>query len=502
MSCVVGIDIGTTSTIGILLDTKTNKILKKVSLKVDLFSPKIGWAEENPNQWWSNTKKILIKLIQYSKLKRKKIIALGTTGMLPALVILDKNGTVIRNSIQQSDGRTGKQIKQLFNYKIQKWFVKKTKCGVNQQLIAPKLLWLKQNEKNNFKKIHTVCGSYDFINFKLTGKYSIEHNWALESGLMDFKKKKFTSDLVKLGSIKLSMLPKIFSSDQILGNISEKLAKELSLEKNVKVIAGCADHVVSAFSAGIKKSGDVLLKFGGAGDILIATNKPIDDQRLFLDYHIIPDLFMPNGCMASSGSLLNWFINNFYAHSNKLNTNIHSYLDKKSSKTDMINNKIVVLPYFLGEKTPIHDVDAKGTISGLGLNNTVYDLWIAFLESVSFGFKHHLDILNEKKLPIKNIIASDGGSKSSIWMQITSNIIQKPIKIYNNIEGSSLGAAFVAAKSVKLYHNWEDINQLIGKHKIIYPQKIFNKHYRNKYNIYLKMYEKLKNLFPLFEKIN
>ena len=107
------------------------------------------------------------------------------------------------------------------------------------------------------------------------------------------------------------MLPKIFSSDQILGNISEKLAKELSLGKNVKVIAGCADHVVSAISAGIKKSGDVLLKFGGAGDILIATNKPIDDQRLFLDYHIIPDLFMPNGCMASSGSLLNWFINNF-----------------------------------------------------------------------------------------------------------------------------------------------------------------------------------------------
>ena len=242
MSCVVGIDIGTTSTIGILLDTKTNKIIKKVSLKVDLFSPKVGWAEENPNQWWSNTKKILIKLIQYSKLKKKKIIALGVTGMLPALVILDKNGKVIRNSIQQSDGRTGKQIRQLFNYKIQKWFVKKTKCGVNQQLIAPKLLWLKQNEKNNFKKIHTIFGSYDFINFKLTGKYSIEHNWALESGLMDFKKKKFTSDLVKLGSIKLSMLPKIFPSDHILGNISENLSKELSLDKNV---------IRSAISSGV-----------------------------------------------------------------------------------------------------------------------------------------------------------------------------------------------------------------------------------------------------------
>ena len=502
MSCVVGIDIGTTSTVGILLDTKTNKIIKKVSLKVDLFSPKIGWAEENPNQWWSNTKKILIKLIQYSKLKKKKIIALGVTGMLPALVILDKNGKVIRNSIQQSDGRTGKQIGQLFNYKIQKWFVKKTKCGVNQQLIAPKLLWLKQNEKNNFKKIHTIFGSYDFINFKLTGKYSIEHNWALESGLMDFKKKKFTSDLVKLGSIKLSMLPKIFPSDHILGNISENLSKELSLEKNVKVIAGCADHVVSAFSAGIKKSGDVLLKFGGAGDILISTEKPLNDQRLFLDFHIIPNLFMPNGCMATTGTMLNWFIKNFLSHSKIPESNIYSYLDKKASQSNILNNKIIILPYFLGEKTPIHDVHAKGTISGLGLNNTIYDLWIGFLEAVSFGFKHHLDVLCENNIPINNIFASDGGSSSKLWMQITANILQKPIKIYKNIEGSSLGASFLAAKSVNLYRNWNEIRNLLGECKTVIPQKNLKKHYYNKYKIYLNLYKNLKNLFPKFDEIN
>ena len=501
MSCVIGIDIGTTSTIGILLETKKNKILKKISLNVNLYSIKDGWAEEDHNQWWKNTSQIIKSLSKYSRSKKSKIKAIGVTGMLPALVILDKKGKVIRNSIQQSDSRTEKQIKSIFNKKNKNWFINKTNCGINQQLIAPKLLWLKQNEKSKFNKIYKVMGSYDYINYKLTGVFSIEHNWALESGLMDFKKKKFSKDLAKLGSIKLDNLPNIYHSDQIIGNISKKISKDFSLDKEVKVIAGCADHVVSAFSAGINKTGDVLLKFGGAGDILFATNKPLKDRRLFIDYHIIPNLFMPNGCMACSGSLLNWFIKNFFYNKNSVSSNIYKYLDNEASKTEIINNKIVILPYFLGEKTPIHDVNAKGTITGLGLNNTNYDLWLSVLESVSFGFKHHLKVLEENNVLIKNIVASDGGSRSNLWMQITSNVIQKPIKVYKNLEGSSLGSAFVAAKAIKLYTNWNQIDKLTGNYKIIYPQKKYNNHYKKKFQIYLKLYKKLKNVFPLFKEI-
>ena len=498
MSCVIGIDIGTTSTIGILLDTKKNRILCKASLNTNLYSFEKGWAEENPNQWWSNTKKIIKKLSQYSKLKNKKIYAIGTTGMLPALVIIDKKGKIIRNSIQQSDGRTEQQIKKIFNKKNSKWFIKKTKCGINQQLVAPKLLWIKQNEKKNFLKIYKILGSYDYINYKLTNKFSIEHNWALESGLMDFKKKKFTKELVKLGSINLSHLPKIYNSDTIIGNISNKIAKELNLSRDVKITAGCADHVVSAFSSGINKSGDVLIKFGGAGDILVSSKQPLNDQRLFLDYHIIPNLFMPNGCMASSGSLLNWFIKNFFNENKK---NIYKFLDNKASKTNILKNQIVILPYFLGEKTPIHDLNAKGTITGLNLNHSKYDIWLAVLEAICFAFKHHLIVLRENKIPIKNIFASDGGSKSKLWMQIAANIIQKPIKIYKNAEGSSLGSAFVAAKTINLYNDWEDIKKLKGGFDIIYPQKNFKKHYNLKFKIYLNLYKNLKKLFPLFDQM-
>ena len=314
---------------------------------------------------------------------------------------------------------------------------------------------------------------------------------------MDFKKKKFTKELVDYGSVKLSFFPKINKSENIIGKISNKVSKELSLDKNIKVIAGCADHVVSAFSAGVNKSGDVLLKFGGAGDILISTKKPLNDPRLFLDYHIIPKLFMPNGCMASSGSLLNWFVKNFY-YKNQNKKNIYKFLDKEASKTNILNNKIVILPYFLGEKTPIHDLNAKGTITGLSLNNNKYDLWIGVLESVCFGFKHHLEVLKQNKVLVNNIIASDGGSKSKLWMQIASNVIQKPIKIYKNVEGSYLGSAFVAAKSINLYKNWNEIKKITGNYSIIYPQKKYKSHYNLKFKIYLNLYDKLKTLFPLF----
>jgi len=497
MTCVIGIDIGTTSTIGVLLDTKNNKIIKKKSINVNLFSVKEGWAEEDPNQWWLNTKKIIKELAKTAKLKKKKITAIGTTGMLPALVLLDKKGKVIRRSIQQSDSRTAKQLKIIFSKKNSSSFIKQTRCGINQQLIAPKLVWLKENEKNNFDKIHKIMGSYDYINYKLTNKFSIEHNWALESGLMDFRKKKFTQKLTKLGSIKIKNLSTINKSDSIIGNVSKNIAKELSLDDNTVITAGCADHVVSAFSSGVIKSGDVLLKFGGAGDILISSKKPIDDQRLFLDYHILPKLFMPNGCMASSGSLLNWFFNNFYFLNHKRNID-YGILDRKAAKTNILNNKIVILPYFLGEKTPIHDLNAKGTITGLTLSNNKYDLWIAILESVCFGFMHHLEVLRENRIKLNNIIASDGGSKSKLWMQITSNIIQKPIKIFKNIEGSYLGAGFVAAKTLNLYKNWSDIEKLTGDYIVIRPQNKYKTHYQKKYKIYRNLYENLKNLFPQF----
>lgn len=497
MSCTIGIDIGTTSTIGVILDTKKNKIIYSFSKPVKLISKKTGWAEEDPNEWWNNTLEILNALGNFSNKKKIKINAIGVTGMLPALVLVDKKNKVLRLSIQQSDSRTELELKKIFNSNTKKKeFSIKTKCGVNQQLIAPKLLWLKKNEPKIYKRIFKILGSYDFINFKLTGNYSIEHNWALESGLMEFNSKKFTKELLALGKIKKSWMPEINNSEKIIGTLRSSIAKTTKLPSDLPVIAGCADHIISAFTAGISKPGDVLLKFGGAGDIMIASSKPFGDVRLFNDYHIIPGLFMPNGCMATSGSLLNWFVD--VIGGNKIS---HKQLDSVIKKRSNLKTTCLVLPYFLGEKTPIHDIHAKGTIIGLSLNHNISDLWIGFLESICFAFLHHIEVLKENKINIKNVYASDGGTKSIVWMQIMSNILQKNLKVIKGHLGSSPGAAFLAAKANNLYKNYEEVKKLNKTFKIIKSNKKTFNYYHKKYQIFREVYEKLINTYPKFSKL-
>ena len=496
MNCSIGIDIGTTSTIGTILNTKNNKIIFQSSRPVKLFAKKSGWAEEDPNQWWSNTLAILNDIGTFSMRKKLKLNSIGVTGMLPALVILDKKNKVIRNSIQQSDSRTEKELKTIFKQKKQKEkFIKTTHCGVNQQLIAPKVLWLKKNEPHNYNQINKILGSYDYINYKLSGVFNIEHNWALESGLMEFKTKKFTKNLIQLGKINKSWMSQISSSEKIIGRLKNSIAKKTNLPKNIPIISGCADHIVSAFVAGVKDSGDVLLKFGGAGDIMISSKKPFKDTRLFNDFHIIPGLFMPNGCMASSGSLLNWFIEIINYKSNNLN---HKKLDNLIKKKKNLRTTCTILPYFLGEKTPIHDTNAKGTIVGLTLNHSIEDLWIAFLESICFAFKHHIDVLKENNIKINKIYASDGGSKSNVWMQMMSDIIQMNISIVDGHYGSSQGAAFLAAKSMGLYQSYDEVNLLSKKNNLIKFQKKNLHYYKKKYYIFRKLYKSLYNIYPEF----
>ena len=193
-------------------------------------------------------------------------------------------------------------------------------------------------------------------------------------------------------------------------------------------MAGAADHVASAYAAGVVAEGDVLLKFGGAGDILIAVDQARPDARLFLDRHVIPGRFMPNGCMAATGAMLNWIVAGFAAGAVAGVPNPHAYLDGLAKDIAPGSEGVFLLPYFLGEKSPIQDPLARGTISGLSLNHGPGHLWRAALEGVGYAFLHHIEVFRELGYPVRRLLASDGGSRSRVWMQIVADIIQLPVQ--------------------------------------------------------------------------
>jgi xylulokinase len=496
MALILAIDIGTTSTIGILIDDEGHT-LALAQRPVDLHSERPGWAEEDPAQWWGNACAIIPELLARAGRSAGDIGAIGVTGMLPAVVLLDAEGRLLRRSIQQSDGRTGTEVAELAAAIDAAAFVRRTGHGVNQQLVAPKLRWLERHEPDVFGNIATVFGSYDYLNWRLTGARVVERNWALEAGFLDLTSGAIDPGLVALGHIGPEKLPPVKPSHEVIGEVTRAAAAATGLAAGTPVVAGCADHVASAFVAGIRRDGDLLLKFGGAGDILLATDRPRPDPRLFLDYHLVPGLFMPNGCMACSGAVLNWIVRELAGGlAVSAGDTPHARLDHLAADVPPGAEGLILLPYFLGEKTPLHDPYARGTLVGLGLHHTLGHIWRAALEAVAFGFRHHVEVFEELGQSVRRVVASDGGAASRVWMQIAADVLGHPIELLAGHPGSCLGAAYVAGVAVGAFAGWDDIARYVRPAGVVAPDPANAGRYARQYELYRELYERLQPLYP------
>lgn len=494
MNYVIGLDIGTTSTIGILI-ALPEEVLATTSRPVTLSSPNPGWAEEDPEEWWNNVCNIVPELLSRGGVNATDVRAIGVTGMLPTVVLLDADGTVQRPSIQQSDGRCGEQVSELAAEIDESDFIAKAGNGINQQLVAAKLRWIEQNEPEVFTKIATVFGSYDYINWRLTGEKAVEQNWALEAGFVDISTGELSDKLIALAHIPRNAVPSMVASHSVLGQISDGAAKETGLAQGTLVVGGAADHIASAFVAGVTQPGDVLLKFGGATDIMIATANLRPDPRMFLDLHLIPGLYMPNGCMASGGSALNWFVDRLAqgekAVADAAGLTLHQHLDQIAANTPPGADGVQIIPYFLGEKTPLHDPNARGVIHGLSLNHDLRHMWRALLEGFGYAFRHHIEVFNEMGHPTTRYLASDGGSNSRLWMQICADILQQPIQLLKGHPGSSLGAAWMAVMGSGMSDDWDGVTLFVSYGERVEPDPSTAGLYNEGYRVFRQTYESL-----------
>ncbi|PMQ01143.1 MAG: carbohydrate kinase [Dictyoglomus sp. NZ13-RE01] len=479
---VLGIDIGTTGVKAILINEE-GSIVWESYRPCDLISIKPGFAEEDPIKWWNNVVSILEEL--KSTNYRDKVGAIGVSGMVPTLILLDKEGNPIRYSIQQNDARAVSEIEYFKKIIDEEKYFEVTGNTINQQVIFPKFLWLKKNEPENVAKARYIMGSYDFISYKLTGVIHTELNWALESGLWEIKERRWYKEILEKAEIPEEMLPPVYEPIQIIGETKDIIP-------GIPVIAGSADHIASALGMGLREEGDLLLKIGGAGDILFVIDRLTIDKRLFIDYHDIPSKFVLNGCMASSGSIVKWFKNNFVKELS------YDDLTSLAENSSIGSNGLILLPYFLGEKTPIFDPIARGVILGLGLHHNIGDIFRAILEGVAYGFLHHVEVIKELSFSVKRVFISNGGAKNTLWRQIIVDVIGKDAIYIENHPGSSLGAAFIAGKAIGLFKDWKDIDLFLKESKkVIYNPENHEK-YKEFYKIYRDLYPILK---PFYQKL-
>lgn len=499
MSYLIGIDIGTTLTKGVVIDTEKHT-LAEASRQATLVSEQPTWAEEDPEEWWNNACEVIGELLASAGIEAHDIAGVGVTGMVPAMVLLDESGRPLRRSIQQNDARTGEEIRILREEYDPQRFFELTGGSINQQVVAPKMRWLAKHEPEVVNGLHTLLGSYDYIVFRLTGTRTVEHNWALESGLYDVRERRWSEELLALAGLRPAQLPASRASHEVVGEVTASAARATGLRQGIPVVAGAADHVASAYATTAYGAGDLVIKFGGAGDVLFSVDELVTDPRLFIDFHLVPGKYYLNGCMATSGSLLKWYAQGFCEsdaeRADRTRRSVYELLDEAAGRTNPGADGLVVLPYFLGEKTPLHDPAARGTILGLDLHHGRQHVYRALLEAVVYGFKHHVDVLRESGLEVARVFAADGGARSDLWLQIAADVLELPVQRVAQHPGSSLGAAVTAGMGVGVLDDWRAIERYVRMDRVFQPTPRHRATYRRLYEVYRETYARLRDLYP------
>jgi xylulokinase len=475
-SLVLGIDVGSTST-KVVLAEPSSEVLAQASAPAGLSSPHPGWAQADPAQWWRNVCELVPQVLSAAG-GAESIAAVACTGMVPAVIPADASGAALRPAILQNDARATAQIRSLAGLLAGVDLVAVTGSALTQQSVAPTLAWLAEHEPDTWARTRQVLGSYDWLAVALGAAPHVEQNWALESGLFALADFAPLEPVLLAAGIPAGLLPPVVLPGTVVGDVSVAAAAATGLRAGTPIVAGGADHVLSAYAAGLASAGDWLVKLGGAGDILAVTDQVLTDPRLYLDAHPQPGLWLPNGCMATSGSLIRWF---------QSVTGDVPVAELEAGALRSEPAALVCLPYFLGEKSPLHDPDLRGAFLGLHLGHTRGDLYRAILEAIGYGFRQHTEILAELGVRLELARVSNGGSKSPVWKQILADVLGVPLYPVLDHPGAALGAALAAAVGAGLLADWADASPALARSvqgRPVEPDPALADRYAEAYQIY------------------
>ncbi|GEM88383.1 FGGY-family carbohydrate kinase [Meiothermus granaticius] len=488
---VIGLDIGTSSVKGVLLD-EAARVRAQAEHPHSLRHPAAGWAEEDPEDWWAGTLKVLQRLREAAV--SAPIHALGVSGMVPALVLHGPEGQVLRPSIQQNDARAVGEIAHLREVFGDEALFARTGATWNQQVVAPKLLWLKRNEPEVWAHLDWLSGSYEHIVYRLCGARYTEANWALESGLWNPHQQVWLEEVLDYLELPPRVLAPVRFPQEVVGHLKAEVAARTGLPEGLPIIAGSADHIAAALAAGLQQEGEAVIKLGSAGDFLYVSPTFTPLRELYIDYHDLPGLFVLNGCMASSGTLLEWFRRNFRPGAS------FATLDAEAARVPAGAEGLVVLPYFLGEKTPFSDPLARGSVLGLTLQHTPSHLYRALLEAVAYAFRHHVEVLESYGHRVRRYLVMDGGARSPLWRSILASVLGQEVHyLAQSAQGSAYGVGFLAGMALGQWNLEALPLEVAGSTS---PQEEWREVYHTAYGLYREAYPSLQRWFAKLGGIN
>ena len=488
MKTFIGIDLGTSS-VKLLLVNEQGKILASHSENYPIYYPQPGWSEQHPEDWFLGVDRGIAALLEGQDKNAVKGIGFG--GQMHGLVVLDQDGAVIRPCILWNDGRTEKQTAYLNEVVGKQTLSAYTANIAFAGFTAPKILWLKENEPQNFAKIDKIMLPKDYLVYRMTGVHACDYSDASGMLLLDVKNKRWSEEMCRLCSVKQEWLPTLYESFEKVGTLSQKLASHWGLNQDVVVCAGAGDNAAAAIGVGAVKDGDCNISLGTSGTVFISQNVfHVDNQNALHSFAHANGKHHLMGCILSAASCNSWWMN-------VLNSNEYS-VEQKGAEEYLGENNVYFLPYLMGERSPHNDVNAKGAFLGLRPDTTRVQMTLAVMEGVAFALRDCVEIARENGMEINRTMLCGGGAKSQLWKKIIANVLNVEVVCPKTEQGPSFGAAILAMVAVGAYQNVDMAVKAIVKEKSsIYAETELVEKYQKRYETFKVFYPALKDVYKI-----
>ena len=488
----IGIDLGT-SAVKLLLVDEQGQICNSVTREYPLLFPQTGWSEQHPEDWWTAVSASIPQLLD--GFDASAVTGIGCCGQMHGLVILDEHDAVIRPAILWNDGRTAEETAWLNTVVGREKLSELTANIAFAGFTAPKLLWLRKHEPENFARIAKIMLPKDYVNYMLTGVHSCDYSDASGMLLLDVAHRRYSEEMLSLCGVKPSQMPALYESYQVIGTLLPDVAAALGLRSDVRVVAGAGDNAGAAVGTGVVGEGGCNISLGTSGTVFISSKRfgkdPFNALHAFAhadgNYHLM-------GCMLSAASCNKWFCEDI------LKTDDYASEQADITSEKLGRNRVFYLPYLMGERSPINDTDARACFPGMSMDTSRADLTQAVLEGVAFAIRDSFEVAKSLGIPITRSKLCGGGAKSPLWRTILANVLNIELDLPQTEEGPGYGGAMLAMVGCGAYETVAAcVEALVRTADTVRPDPEIAARYEVQYRKFKQIYPTLKPLFPILK---
>ena len=488
MRYYIGIDLGTSSMKLLLMDAE-GVIHNTVSKEYPLEFPQPGWSQQNPADWRNALLAGIPELLE--GFDAAKVAGIGCGGQMHGLVVLDAEDHVIRPAILWNDGRTAKQVdhlnREIGKENLSQWTANIAFAGFT----APKILWIRENEPENFAKIAKIMLPKDYINYILTGVHACDYSDASGMLLLDVQHRRWSKEMLSICGISETQMPKLFESYDCIGTVDPVVAAVLGISATVKVCAGAGDNAAAAVGTGVVGEGGCNISIGTSGTVFISSEKfGVDDTNALHAFAHADGGWHLMGCMLSAASCNKWLMDDI------LKTDDYSAEQAGIGESKLGENHVFFLPYLMGERSPINDTNARGTFIGMTMDTTRADMVQAVLEGVAFAIRDSVEVARSLSIQIDRSKICGGGAKSGLWKRIIANVLNCELEIPVSEQGPGMGGAMLAMVACGEFGSVKSCcEKMCSVASVVKPEQELVVKYEDRYQKFRQIYPVCKSLF-------